>query len=149
MKIILQDKEVVVAIENLKNCEMLFNFYILSLLCVQEDCTSKNYDSYVFHGISSSERHENDNYSYRDYHLVEFENDWMKNPFLSQEPKRESSVKKINKLLKIIYNFYESGEIDHPLDMIEIIQSLLIDTEYFDKFVKYEKLSIKAPMDLL
>lgn len=147
MKIFLQEKEVVIAIENLKNFEMLFDFYILSLLCVNDDCTSTNYDSYVFHGISTH-KYENEYHSYRDYHLVEFVNDWMKNPFLSQEPKRETSAKKINKLLKIIYNFYKSGEFEHPVSMIETFEALLIDAEYFNDFIRYEKKRLEFVFNL-
>ena len=134
-------KEVVIAIENLKYSEMLFDFYILSLLCLRDncECTPENYDSYVFHSISI-ENGRSEYSKYCDYKLEEYEHCWMKeNPFLSQEPKRQSSVKKINKLLKPIYRLYENGEFEHPLSMIETMQMMLIEPFYLEDFIRTEK----------
>jgi len=143
-------KEIVIAIENLKYSEMLFDFYILSLLCLRDDCdcTQENYDSYVFRSISIEKKLVYECCTYREYNFEDYEHCWMKeNPFLSQEPKRQSSDKKINKLLKCIYRLYDNDEFEHPLSMIETIQMMLIETFYLEEFIRTEKKKLELEME--
>jgi hypothetical protein len=130
MKIILQERKIILKIENLKKKKnkLLFNFYILSILITNN--ISKNYEISSFYGISSDDK----------FSFIEFEKIWVKNPFLSQEPKRETSIKKQNKFIKMINNYYDYGNITDPIYLIDIFQQFLINkyTNEIKKIIEYE-----------
>jgi len=127
IKIILQDRKIILEIKNLKNNKILFNLYILSILITNN--ISKNCEISSFYGIYGD-----------DFNFIEFEKIWIKNPFLSQEPKRETSMKKQKKFIKMINNYYDYGDITDPIHIINIFQQFLINkyTKEIKRIIEYE-----------
>ena len=143
MKIILQNRKIIIAIENLKTNKLLFNLYILSLLCTED--TSKINLEFDFNGndVYCVSTHKSWKYLYFvkiGYDLIELEKNSRKNPLLSQEPKRETSIKKINKLLNMLYNYFNTYHIENPLDTINKYLKHLIKDTQIQEIIKYEQM---------
>lgn len=124
MKIIFQTKKIVIPIEKLKNNQLLFQFYILSLLCTEDPSkVSRVRNGY---GVSTEKFWKYIEF-YRDYDVITLEKDRMKNPLSSQEPKRETSVKKQNKFLKLLETYERRRFFSHPMFYIDNYQSELLE----------------------
>lgn len=144
MKIIVQKRKIIIKIENLKNYKTLYQFYILSLLCTED--TSKIYyvnddvfdENQVVCGISTQKYWKNLYFSYY-YEIIILEKNYFKNPFFSQEPKRETSIKKQKKLFKMISNYDDDGHIFHPLCYINNFQYIMINDLNMEKVIQYER----------
>jgi hypothetical protein len=134
MKIILQKRKIVISIENLKKSQLLYQFYILSLLTT-EDCSKVS--RHNVYGVSTEKFWMYLSFA-NNYDVVLFEKDFMKNPLLSQEPKKETSVKKQNKFFKMLYFYYDSKHIRDPIYYIEKYLSLLVERLNMDEIIQYE-----------
>ena len=141
MKICLQTRIIILEIENLKKYPILFQFYILSLLCTENTSNIDYYfyENCVIYGVSTKQQWKKSRFCI-DYDVISLEKYYMKNPLLSQEPKKQTSNKKIKKLLKIIYNYYDNNHINDPLYTIYIYENLLIDDTKIKKIIEYETL---------
>jgi hypothetical protein len=120
-----ENKSIIIKIENLKKNKLLFNFYILSILITNN--ISYFYEISSFYGICN----------YDKFSFIELEKIWIKNPFLSQEPKQETSIKKQKKFIKMINNY---GDITDPIYLINIFQEFLLNkyTNEIKKIIEYE-----------
>jgi len=142
MKIFFQSKKIIIAIENLRNYHLLFQFYILSLLCTENSkeisTISNSRGDKVYYGVSTHKYWKNF-YFANYYDIILFEEKQTKNPFHSQEPKRETSIKKIRKFLKSLNHMYERQHIQNPLNYIQDFQSTMIEETNIDEIIEYEK----------
>lgn len=142
MKIIFQQRVICIALENLQNDEVLYGVYILSLLCT-EDTSKINYtwnerNRKRVYSISTEKTWKNRSF-YGKYDFITLEKNCFKNPLLSQEPTKETSLKKQNKLLKLMYNHYENGYFSNPYDLINIYQEILLKRTNMQQVIEYEK----------
>jgi hypothetical protein len=139
IQIILQDRRMVIAIEKLKNYKMLFQFYTLSLLTSQDiKKVSRIGNTY---GVYTRQQWK-DCFIFSDYKFSKFEKGFLKNPLLSQEPKRETSFKKQKKLFKVIDNYYGNKHITHPLNSINGYISSFILSSRIEKLIDEEAMKI-------
>lgn len=139
MKIILQDRMMVIAIEKLKDYKMLFQFYTLSLLTSEDiEKVSRVGNAY---GVYTKQQWE-DCFVYSDFKFTRFTKGFLKNPLCSQEPKRETSFKKQKKLLKVVDNYYGNKHITHPLKSIVGYISSCILSSKIEKMIDEEAVKI-------
>ena len=139
MKIIFQKRIIIIALENFKNYQLLFDLYILSLLCTEDsskiDYIYNSLDGKVVYCVSTEKMGKNIGF-YGENDIIPLEKNSFKNPLLSQETKKESSLKKQNKLLKMLYNYYYRDYFKCPLTLIEMYQEILVDRTGIDKILK-------------
>jgi hypothetical protein len=136
MKIIFQGRMIVILINNLKNYDKLYQFYILSLLCT-EDVSKIKFVNY--HYSISTLRYWKYLAYCDDYDNIRIDRDFMKNPFLSQEPKRETSIKKQKKLLKMFDTYYNNQTFRHPSYYINNFIIKKIAETNIEDVIQYEK----------
>jgi hypothetical protein len=110
IKIILNHKEIVLEIENMKYYEMIYQFYFVSLV-VFKSISIEN-DRYISYAFTTN--HSNCRIS-----TIIFNKNVLRNLFQTQEPKRETSVRKQVKFIRMINKFYYDGLIYNPLFYIE------------------------------
>ena len=124
------NKPIILRIENLKNYQLLFQYYIASLLCcVNYTEINKDNNYHIFSAISTV-----------DYWLIHDINLNIRKKefnqiFYSQEPKRETSIKKQKKFLKTLNNHLKIGILEYPLIIIKNFTELYIE---FIKELKYQ-----------
>lgn len=150
MKIIFQSKMIVIAIQNLKKYEMLFKFYILSLLCTDDTskiCRVCDDTQTEIYGVLTQPYWKNKYLSdYSD--IIILRKNCTRDPLLSQEPKKETSIKKQKKLLKIFQMYYEMMFIRNPIDYINDYQLVMIDKLNMDDIIEYEKKNLSSLMEV-
>ena len=134
IKIIFDKKEIILSFVNLINCKILFEFYILSLLCTED--TSNIGHITIIYGNSTEIIDKNLNFT-GFYDFIILEKRRFKNPLLSKEPKRETSNKKQNKFFKSLFNYIIDTNIN-PFYCIEYYQEQLIVSTQIKKFIEYE-----------
>ena len=111
MKIYLNYKSIIMSIENFEKSEILNLVYSLALKCTEN---SKEISSIVgennefIYGVFTKSIRFQYQISNK-YDFIILKKRFLKNPLLSQEPKRETSIKKQNKFLRML--FYEYGRI--------------------------------------
>lgn len=129
IKIIYNKKSIVLNFDNFIKNTKLFQIYFLSLICTENtNHTETNiylvgciqYTEYVY---GTMIKPYNDVYKKfeDDYIFNPMTKNYLKNPLKSKEPKRETSIKKQNKLLKNIYydlNGFEPNLIIHNIFQI-------------------------------
>ena len=139
MKISLCDKSIIIRIENLKRNQTLFEFYILSLLCTEDPKlirSSNALNGAKIFGVST-ERLRNRFIFTGEYDFIMLEKRSFKNPLLSQEPKRETSIRKINKFLDMMDDVYDMRI--NPFHTISLYKNqLILDTDII-RIIEYEK----------
>ena len=139
MKISLCNKSIIIRIENLKRHRPLFEFYILSLLCTEDPTriwTIDDDNGTEIFGISSERLRDRFGFT-GTYDFIILEKRCFKNPLLSQEPKRETSIKKRNKFLDMIDElFYRRVS---AYQAIRLYQNQLIIHTGASEIVEYEK----------
>jgi hypothetical protein len=138
IKIILNDRSIIITIEQLVTNYYLFQIYILSLLCTEDtEIFSIRYGKY---GIYSQWYWKN-LYFTNYYNFTELYK--QKNPLFSQEPKRISGNKKIKKFSKLFDSYL--SKIKDPIVLInEYYLSESIDLiEEINKYGKDIYSSIK------
>jgi len=136
MKIFLDKRKIVIAYENLKNYQKLFEFYILSLLLTKNINKISTYDErYKVYGVFCEKVGSYLLFNGR-YEFIMLEK-YYKNPLIAQEPKRETSRKKINKFFKMMYDYFEPNL--SSLKLTELyIKKLIVDTNIY-QIIEYEK----------
>ena len=135
MKIIFQTKKIVIPIEKLKNHQLLFQFYILSLLCTEDPSkVSRVRNGY---GISTEKFWKYIEF-YQDYDVITLEKDRKKNPLSSQEPKRETSAKKQKKFFKLLEGYGERRFFRDPMFYIDNYQSELLERTNATEIIQKE-----------
>lgn len=110
VKIIYNRKSVIISLDNLIKNKKLFQIYFLSFVCTEDSSNAETniyllgYIQYTAYIYGTMIRQYNQTYQTfdNDYKFNPMTKNYVRNPFLSQEPKRESSNKKQNKLLKNI-----------------------------------------------
>ena len=142
MKICVQEKVITILIEKLKHYEIFYNIYILSLLCSKDTsqiCQIIDEEiNCIKYGVLTK-KNWNGFYFYKDYDVISLESNSFRNPFLSREPKRETSFRKQNKVLKLIRNFPEFTIFPNSFSLIDMfISDNIKDTEII-KLINYEK----------
>lgn len=107
MKVIYNRKSVIISLDKFIKYKTLFQIYFISLICTKNsnNLVSDYYwnDNRIIYGSLSrhynfTNNRFNDNFSFN--YITKYSH---KNPLNSNEPKRETSMKKQNKLLKTIY----------------------------------------------
>jgi len=139
IKIFSQRKSIVVALEYLSNDQMLFQFYILSLLCTENTSRISRrtaIDGNNIYGVSTEKIGDHFAFTGR-YDFIALENKSFKNPFLSQEPKQETSIKKQLKFLRMMHDKFDSYL--NVQSAIQVYQNMLISNLNIDEIVEYEK----------
>ena len=136
MKILLDKRKIVIAIENLKNYQKLFEFYILSLLLTKNSNKISTYDDrYKVYGVFCEKIGSHLLFNGR-YEFIMLDN-YHKNPLISQEPKRETSIKKLKKFFKMMDNYFEPNI--NSLKLTELyLRKTILDTDIY-KIIQYEK----------
>jgi hypothetical protein len=132
IKIIFQEKMIVMPRKNLKNHQLLFQHYILSRHCTEDTEIDRN--DCGLYGVRTREFRKYLDLS-RDYVFVPIEKHNLRNPFYSQKPKRASSVKKQFKLLRMMYRCYDKGLLRDTNNYVDEYLS----SKNFDKITYYEK----------
>jgi len=139
MKISLCNKSIVMRIENLKSHPGLFKFYILSLLCTEDPKRIWSIDddngTEVF-GVSTERLRDRFGFT-GTYDFIMLEKRCFKNPLLSQEPKRETSIGKRNKFLDMMDELFYRRV--NAYQAIRLYQNQLIVDTGASKIVDYEK----------
>jgi len=96
-KIILNDRSIIVAVDEIAYNAHLYGYYILSIILTEKstnDIKEKNYKIPVIYDM-------NMRYFANDYNYVIMH----KNPLNSKEPKRNTSYKKINKFMRLMNHY--------------------------------------------
>lgn len=119
IKILLNNKSIILSINELISYRELFNIYIISLLLTEDTSkiNSEIIDKKKYYGISTIKYWKNIRLtSY--YTTIFLERYSHKNPLNTLEPKRSTSFKKINKFMKIFYEYYDNEYIINPIELI-------------------------------
>ena len=124
-----ENKSIIIRIENLKKHKLLFQYYIASLLC-SFNYTEINEDGYNIFSASST-------INFWIIHTInlKFKKKEFNQILYSQEPKRETSIKKQKKFLKILNYHIKIGILENPLIILEKIVELYLD---FIKDLEYQ-----------
>jgi hypothetical protein len=142
MKIILQKRMIVIKIMKLKTIQKLFQFYILSLLTSNNITTIYSIYNFkknnIIFGISTQKIWKYLSLS-KGYDIIPIEKNSTRNPLLSQEPKRETGMKKTKKFMKILFYYYDRNYINDPMIIIDNYISRMIFLTNVEKIIKYEK----------
>lgn len=142
IKIFLDSKRIIISFNTLVKNNILYRYYILSLLCTKDSSKIeyfRNNGNLYRYGINTEVLWKN-MYFTGYYEIIELDYKSHKNPFNTQEPKRESSLKKQKKLLKQILNLYFHDCIDDPMILIDNYINQLIERERIkiNKIHRYE-----------
>jgi len=124
-----ENKSIIIKIENLKKNKLLFQYYIASLLC-SFNYTEINEDGYNIFSASST-------INFWIIHTInlKFKKKDFNQILYSQEPKRETSIKKQKKFLKILNHHIKIGILENSLIILEKIVELYLD---FIKDLEYQ-----------
>jgi hypothetical protein len=149
MKIMLNNRIIILTYKQLIYNIKLFQLFKLSLLCTED--TSRIYiNSYAEFGVSTRQYLkrleftdefkfvEFSNFKYQ-YKFVSLDKLSYRDPFLAQEPKRSSSSKKIRKFEKL-FDSYIFKRIKQPNDLLnEYFDLELLElNNYFTKYINNE-----------
>lgn len=114
-------KPIILSINTFMDIPLLFEFYILSLLCTFDYSHIEIIDNTTRRFSIKTIRYWKHIAFSPSYNLIEL--DIKKNPLNTKEPKRESGNKKINKFIKAFHGL----SVKHPLDLIE---EFILSSEY-------------------
>jgi len=136
MKISLDKRKIVIAIENLKKYQKLFQFYILSLLLTKNSNKISTFDDrYKVYGVFCEKIGSHLLFNGR-YEFIMLDN-YHKNPLITQEPKRETSIKKLKKFLKMMDEYFVTDINSFKLTELYLRKTILNTNIY--KIIEYEK----------
>ena len=153
MKITVQGKNMSIEIENLKYYSILYYMYILSLLCTKntsEISVIDNSDSEIENYDDDSVKNDKIQYGIltqkfwkclyfrENYSVIQLEHKSFKNPLLSKEPTRETSVKKQLKIIKRINSLVDRRLLPYSLPIIDKYLSDKIEETGISEIVDYE-----------
>lgn len=142
IKVYLNQKSVILTNKQLVSSLELFKIYILSLLLTEDTSkSSTDVEHYrTIYGVSTMRYWKYLRLTLH-YELVLLEKSPYKNPLKAKEPKRSTSLKKINKFMKKFYKFVNEDFIkDFELIFNEYF---LYETSkmfnYFQRYIEHEK----------
>jgi hypothetical protein len=139
MKIKYKNKSIIIRIDNLKNHQLLFQYYIASLLCSMEHKEINRDNNYSVFSVSSTIN--NWKMHYLNFYSIRT-NELFNQIFYSQEPKRETSIKKQKKFIKLLNNNIQKGFgfTEHPLIIIKNLTELHLKfiEELANQIITYE-----------
>jgi hypothetical protein len=142
IKIFLNEKSVILTIQQLLSVRELFQIYLLSLL-LTEDTSKISFDIEHYRNVYgvSTIRYWKNLYLTSTYNVVMLEKNPHKNPLNSNEPKRSTSLKKINKFLKKFDKYIDDN---HIVDVERIFNEYYsMETSsifsYFRRYIEHEK----------
>jgi hypothetical protein len=140
-KIFLNDKSIILTYQQLVYYRELFQIYLLSLLLTED--TSKisvdveNYKN--VYGVSTIKYWKHLHLTSL-YNVILLEKSPHKNPLNASEPKRSTSLKKINKFMKKFDRYYYEYIMDVDkifLEYYEMESSQMFN--YFQRYIQHEK----------
>jgi hypothetical protein len=137
MKIAINEKKMIIKIENLKKSQFLFEYYILSLLCTKDLNKTYLFNNEIYCVLTN--KYWNNSIFSDKYNLIRIKSSSKKDPLLSQEPKRESSFKKQSKFFKLMYHYFYTMHIKDPFHLIKDYISSSIERTDMTKIIEYEK----------
>ena len=142
IKIYLNDKSIILTIKQLVSIKKLFQIYLLSLLLTED--TSKisidveNYRN--IYGVSTIKYWKNIRLT--DYYqIILLEKSPYKNPLNATEPKRSTSLKKINKFMRKFNKYYDEKyimDVEQVFDEYYIMETTYL-YNYFQRYIENEK----------
>jgi hypothetical protein len=142
IKIYLNDKSVILTIQQLVSIRNLFQIYLVSLLLTEDtsriSIDIENYRN--IYGVSTIRYWKNIGLT-SNYEVIMLEKSPFKNPLNADEPKRSTSLKKIKKFLKMFNKYYDEKYI---MDVKKIFDEYyLMETtqvfNYFQRYIEHEK----------
>ena len=142
IKIFLNEKSVILTIQQLLSVHKLFQIYILSLL-LTEDTSNISFEIEHYrnvYGVSTIGYWKNLHLT-STYNIVLLEKNPHKNPLNANEPKRSTSLKKINKFLK---KFDKYNDDNYIVDVERIFNEYYsMETSsifsYIKRYIEHEK----------
>jgi hypothetical protein len=130
------------SIKHLISIRELFKIYLISLV-LTEDISKISIDIEHYrniYGVSTIRYWKNINLT-SDYQIVYLEKSRYKNPLNSIEPKRSTSLKKINKFMKKFFKYYDE---EYIIDVGNIFNEYygmvsIPIFKYFQNYIEHEK----------
>jgi len=147
-KVIINDKSIILTKQQLTINTKLLQIYLISLLLTEnpEDIMSISiyYSKKQIYGINTIWCHKHWNNVYElgnELLFTKIDKYQHRNPLNTQEPKRHSSFKKINKFMNFANNIYKCNNFNKIPEIIYLYyqdkSKELFD--YFDRYIKHEK----------
>lgn len=141
IKIFLNDKSVILTIQQLIYIKNLFKIYLLSLL-LTEDTSKISFDVEHYrniYGVSALKYWKNLRLTTQ-YDIVFLEKSRHKNPLNANEPKRSTSLKKIHKFMRMFNNYYDNHIRDVETIFNEYYEMMSLPIfNYFQRYMEHEK----------
>ena len=141
IKIFLNDKSVILTIQQLIYIKNLFKIYLLSLL-LTEDTSKISFDVEHYrniYGVSALKYWKNLRLTTQ-YEIVFLEKSRHKNPLNANEPKRSTSLKKIHKFMRMFNNYYDNHIRDVETIFNEYYEMMSLPIfNYFQRYMEHEK----------
>ena len=146
VKVILNNRIVILTNKELISNIKLFQLFKLSLLCT-EDTSRINQTAYGFIQSISTQQYWKKSYFCQYYNIAVIKKQQHRNPLLAQEPNRSSSSKKIRKFEKL-FSIYITYKIKDPNELLnEYLQLELAElNNYFTKYIEYNKNNAKIQL---
>jgi hypothetical protein len=142
VKVILNDRIVILTNKQLVSNDKLYKMFKLSLLCTKDTSQiyvdSSNYFQYkVVMGVLTQQYWKHIEFT-TDYDFVELSKAKYRNPLLAQEPKRPSSSKKIRKFEKL-FDTHMTERIKDPDELMKEYFSIHLSglNEYFTRYINH------------
>jgi len=140
-KIVLNDKSIILTYQQLVHYRELFQIYILSLL-LTEDTTKISFDVENYkkvYGVSTIKYWKHLHLTSL-YNVILLEKSPHKNPLNATEPKRSTSLKKINKFMKKFDRYYYEYIMDVDKIFLEYYEMESLQMfNYFQRYIQHEK----------
>ncbi len=142
IKVIFNNKSVILTFSQLMYYREFFEYYLISLL-LTKDSTKIDVeivDNKPVYGVSTI-RYWKNLYLTNDYKVIPLEKSSHRNPLNAAEPKRSTSINKIYKFMKKFYIYYNNDHIIYPVDLLNeyyFMESTDI-IEYFNRYIEYNK----------
>jgi hypothetical protein len=140
-KIFLNDKSIILTYQQLVHYRELFQIYILSLL-LTEDTTKISFDVENYkkvYGVSTIKYWKHLHLTSL-YNVILLEKSPHKNPLNASEPKRSTSLKKINKFMKKFDRYYYEYIMDVDKIFLEYYEMESLQMfNYFQRYIQHEK----------
>ena len=141
-KILLGEKSIILSLSQFLSFDELFQTYIISLL-LTKDTSKIDYNiinNKKYYGVSTI-KYWKCLYLTSYYDMILLEKSVNRNPLNTCEPKRSTSIKKINKFMKSFYMYIDNNYIKNPYEVIKeyYIKEITPVICYADKYNKNEK----------
>jgi hypothetical protein len=138
----LNEKSVILTIQQLLSIRELFQIYLISLL-LTEDTSKISFDIEHYRNVYgvSTIRYWKNLHLTSTYNVVLLEKNPHKNPLNANEPKRSTSLKKINKFLKKFDKYIDDNYIVDVERIFNEYYSMETSSifNYFQRYIEHEK----------